>query len=170
MKRITAISLLGLCLPLSAAAADLTQFTGRLIGNSEVPSISTAASGRFRAYVASDGLHYELIYSGLEGGAVTQAHIHLGERHTNGGIVIWLCSNLASPPTPAGVQACPAPPARIVGIATASNVVGPAGQGIDPGEFAALIKALGNGTAYTNVHTTSFPGGEIRASILRTAP
>ncbi|HEV8694541.1 MAG TPA: CHRD domain-containing protein [Lysobacter sp.] len=170
MKQITAISLLGFCcLPLSVAAAD-TQFAARLTGNSEEPSISTGASGTFRAYVAGDGLHYELTYKGLEGGAVTQAHIHLGERHTNGGVMVWLCSNLPSPPTPSGVQSCPAPPARIVGIATAANVVGPAGQGVTAGEFAALIKALGNGTAYTNVHTALFQTGEIRASISRVVP
>jgi hypothetical protein len=167
MKRIVAISLLGFCLPLSAAASDRTQFIGRLTGASEVPSISTAASGRFRAYVASDGVHYELTYEGLEGGAIAQAHIHLGQRHTAGGIIVWLCSNLPSPPTPPGVQSCPAAPARIEGIITAANVVGPAGQGITAGEFDALIKALGNGTAYANVHTATFPGGEIRASIHR---
>ena len=167
MKRITAISVLGFCLPLSAAASDPTQFIGRLTGNSEVPSISTVASGRFRAYVASDGLHYELTYTGLEGGAISAAHIHLGQRHTNGGVIAFLCSN---PPSSPAVPSCPAPPARVIGIITSSDVIGPAGQGITAGEFAALTKALGNGTAYANVHTALFPSGEIRASISRVAP
>lgn len=167
MKRITAVALLGICFPLVSAAQDPTQYAATLTGSQEVPSISTAAVGRFRAYLASDGLHYELTYNGLEGGAITASHIHLGERHTSGGIMAWVCSNQASPPTPAGVQSCPTPPARIVGIISAGNVVGPAGQGVNPGEFAALTTALANGTAYINVHTTQFPSGEIRASINR---
>ena len=40
----------------------------------------------------------------------------------------------------------------------------------EPIEFEALIKALGNGTAYVNVHTATFPSGEIRASVRRVSP
>lgn len=167
MKRIIAISLLGLCVPLGAAAQDPTQYIARLTGNNEVPSVSTAASGRFRAYVARDGVHYELTYTGLEGGAVSASHIHLGQRHTAGGVIAFLCSN---PPSAPGVPACPAPPARVIGILTAADVVGPGAQGISPGEYAALVKALGNGTAYVNVHTQDFPTGEIRASVDRYNP
>jgi CHRD domain len=35
-------------------------------------------------------ISYELTYSGLEG-SVTQGHIHFGQHHTVGGIVVWLC-------------------------------------------------------------------------------
>lgn len=167
MRRITAVSVLALCLPFAASAQDPTQYAATLTGIQEVPTVSTSGIGRFRAYVASDGLHFELIYADLEGGALTASHIHLGERHTNGAPIVWLCSNQASPPTPTGVQSCPAQPGRIVGILTPSNVVGPAAQGIAPGEFSELVRALGNGTAYVNIHTTQFPNGEIRASIRR---
>ena len=167
MKRIVAISLLGFCLPLSATATDPTQYVAQLSGNSEVPSISTAASGRFRAYLAKDGLHYDLTYAGLEGGALAAAHIHLGQRHTAGGVIAFLCSN---PPASPGVPSCPAAPARVTGILTAANVIGPAGQGITAGEFDALIKALANRTAYVNVHTATFPSGEIRGSVNRVSP
>lgn len=167
MKWIIAISVLGLGLPLSSAAQDPTKYIGTLTGNSEVPSISSAARGQFRAYVRSDGLHYELTYTGLEGGTVSAAHIHLGERHTAGGVIAFLCS---TPPVSVGVPPCPPPPARVIGILTRSAVVGPAAQGIAPGEFDALIRALGNDTAYVNVHTATFPTGEIRASINRITP
>lgn len=141
-------------------------FRARLVGLNEVPAVSSVASGGFRARLSSDGnaLTYELAYDELEGN-VTQAHIHFGQKSVNGGIAVWLCSNLASPPTPAGVQSCPAPPARITGIVTSSQVVGPAGQGIAPGEFAELVAALRSGTAYANVHTSKFPGGEVRSQV-----
>jgi hypothetical protein len=44
-------------------------------------------------------------------------------------------------------------------------VVGPAGHGIAAGEFAELVRALRAGAAYANVHTTTFPAGEIRGQI-----
>lgn len=170
MKRTIAIALLGACLPLTVTATDPPRFRANLAGSSEVPSVSTTGTGRFHSYLASDGLHYELVYRDLEGGAVAQAHIHLGQQHTNGGVIVWLCSNLPSPPTPAGVPACPASPGRVTGIIASLDVVGPTGQGIDPGEFSALVRALGNGTAYANVHTATFAGGEIRGSIARFEP
>lgn len=137
-----------------------------LIGYEEVPAVSTGAGGELRARISNDesSISYELSYSDLEG-TVTQAHIHVGRPGTIGGISVWLCSNLPSPPTPAGVQPCPAPPATIDGTLTASDVVGPVGQGIAPGEFDELIKAIRARSTYVNVHSTMWPGGEIRSQI-----
>jgi CHRD domain-containing protein len=171
MKATTAtVLLLALALPLGVSAADPPRFRANLVGSSEVPAINTDGSGTFHSYLASDGLHYELTYKNLKGGAITQAHIHLGERHTNGGVMVWLCSNMASPPTPPGVPACPASPGRVIGIISSLDVVGPEAQGVTPGEFRALVKALVNGSAYANVHTATFPSGEIRGSIAQYVP
>lgn len=168
MKRTTAIALLALALPLGLSAADAPRFRANLAGSSEVPSINTDGSGTFHSYLASDGLHYELIYSNLKGGAISQAHIHMGERHTNGGVMVFLCSNMAG--SPAGVPSCPASPGRVVGIISSDYVVGPMAQGVTAGEFRALVKSLHNGTAYANVHTATFPSGEIRGQVARFVP
>jgi hypothetical protein len=142
------------------------QFRAGMIGYQEVPAISTLATGSFDAeLVDSDTLTYTLTYSGVEGGTVAQAHIHFGQRSVNGGISVWLCSNLASPPTPAGTQACPLTSGTVTGTITAANVVGPAGQGIATGQFDELVRALRAGVAYANVHSTTFPGGEFRGQI-----
>ena len=170
MKNAPLIGLAALLIPLGVSAADPARFRASLRGNAEVPSISTTASGSFHSYIARDGLHYELTYKNLEGGNVAQAHIHLGQPHTNGGIIVWLCSNLPSPPTPPGTPACPASPGRVIGVISAMDVVGPAGQGISPAEFDALVAALGNGTAYANVHTATFGSGEIRGLVSRVVP
>jgi hypothetical protein len=132
----------------------------------EVPSVSSVAVGEFHAQVAPDdsSVTYTLKYTGLEG-TVTQAHIHFGDLDVNGGISVWLCSNLTSPPTPAGVQACPAPPATITGTFSSPDVVGPAAQGIDAGQFAELLAAVRSGLTYANVHSTRFPGGEVRGQV-----
>lgn len=142
---------------------DIREF---LTGDQEVPVISTTGKGEFRARInPGDGsISYQLWYTDLEA-PVTQAHIHLGQEDVNGGISVWLCSNLASPPTPAGVQPCPNPSGTIFGTILPNNVVGPAAQGIAPGEFDELLNQLRKGNTYVNVHTQMFPTGEIRQQI-----
>ena len=41
-----------------------------------------------------------------------------------------------------GQPACPASPATVTGTVTAANVIGPAGQGVAPGEFQEAIDAM----------------------------
>jgi hypothetical protein len=148
-----------------ALADNGGHFRTVLRGFNEVPSIVTGAFGRFKADLrARTGeIHWELSYDRLEG-AVTQAHIHVGERHTNGGVSAFLCANPPITPPP-GTQPCPPPPARISGTITAADVIGPAGQGVAAGEFDDLVRALKAGAAYANVHTSTFPGGEIRGQL-----
>lgn len=143
------------------------QLRASLHGYEEVPVVSTTGNGQFRATVtpAGDGFAYRLTYSALEGN-VTQAHIHLGQPAVNGGISVWLCSNLNPPGnTPAGTQPCPPPPATVTGTIGPANVVGPTSQGIAPGEMADLMRAMRAGVTYANVHTSLFPGGEIRGQV-----
>ena len=139
-------------------------FGGTLTGYQEVPAISTGASGRFDAVVRvhQGKISWRLSYSGLTGN-VTQAHIHFAQRSVNGGVAVFLCSNLAT--APAGTQPCPPAPATINGVATAQNVVGPADQGIAPGELNELVAAMRAGLTYANVHSSAFPNGEIRAQL-----
>lgn len=138
-----------------------------LTGYEETPAVSTVAEGEFTARINNDAtqIDYELSYSDLEG-AVTQAHIHFGQKGITGGISIWLCGNpSATVVPPPGTQLCPAAPATITGTLTAANVVGPSTQGIAAGEFAEVIRAMREGKTYVNVHSAKFPGGEIRSQI-----
>src|SRR2546425_9528331 len=144
-----------------AATQPFPTVRATLTGYEETPAISTGASGSFVARIRTDAIDYELSYADLES-AVTQAHIHFGQRGVMGGISVWLCSNLASPPTPAGTQSCPTPSGTVSGTIVAGNVVGPTGQGITAGQFDELVRAIVNGIAYANVHSTTFPAGEIR--------
>jgi hypothetical protein len=141
-----------------------------LVGFQEVPALSTVAKGRFRAWVDTvDGtIHWKLSYDGLEG-TVTQSHVHFGQMSVNGGISFFLCSNLGN--GPAGTLACPSGPAELEGIITPDLVIGPGptatapGQGIEPGAFAEIAAAIREGVAYANVHSTKWPGGEIRGQL-----
>jgi hypothetical protein len=141
-----------------------------LIGYQEVPALSTVAHGHFRALIDSKAntITWKLSYDGLEG-AVQQSHVHFGQMSVNGGVSFFLCSNLGN--GPAGTQACPVGPAELTGIITPDLVIGPgptatsAGQGIEPGAFAEIVAAIRNGTAYANVHSAKWPGGEIRGQL-----
>src|ERR671916_814928 len=145
-----------------ALAQGFKKISEFLNGYEEVPSVSTTATGTFSARISKDEsqIDWELSYSDLEG-AVQQAHIHFGQKGVNGGISVFLCSNLGN--GPAGTQPCPAAPATITGTARAGDVVGPEDQGIAPGELPELIAAMQAGLTYANVHSGAFPAGEIRA-------
>lgn len=152
---------------LSPAARHDTssRIRAHLSGLEEDPlALSTTGTGTFRLTVDEDELEltYELSYADLAG-AVTQAHIHLGGVAQSGGVSTFLCSNLGN--GPAGTQACPAAPATVTGTITAADVIGPTGQGIAAGEMAELIDAIQADTTYVNVHTTTYPGGEIRSQL-----
>jgi CHRD domain len=51
------------------------------------------------------------------------------------------------------------------GTLTAANVFPQAGQGIGAGAFADVVDAMKNNISYANVHTSTFPGGEIRGVV-----
>jgi hypothetical protein len=140
-------------------------FSARLEGFSEVPTISSPGEGSFRAHLSSDGLslHYVESYSGLSA-HVTQSHIHFGQRHTAGAIMVWLCQT-ATNIDPTGLSPQCVNEGTVEGDITAANIVKAGSQGIDVGEFEEFVRALRNDSGYANVHTTAFPGGEIRGQI-----
>lgn len=136
-----------------------------LEGFQEVPAISTTGEGECRVKISRDEtmIEVDLSYSDLDT-AIQQAHIHFGQKAVNGGIVLFLCSNLASPPP--GTPACPAAPGGVTRTLTSADVIGlAAGQGIAAGELAEVIRAIRAGAAYCNVHSNTFPAGEIRGQI-----
>jgi len=166
MKTLSAAAGLALAcaVPLAAHADKLKT---NLSGFQETPAtLSSPASGEFEAEIREHDtlIVWTLSYRGFPT-AVQQAHIHFGARGIGGGISIFLCTNLGNGPM--GTQACPqpttaTPTVTITGVADATSVIGPAGQGIAAGELAEIIAAMRAGFAYANVHSAQFPGGEIR--------
>ena len=133
-----------------------------LSGFAEVPSISTTGTGKLRLRIdpGTSTITYELTYSGLQGGAVTGAHLHFAQVGVAapGNVIASLCggTEAACPATPAGVLA---------GTIVPAEILGPAAQGIAPGEFAEVLRAIRAGAVYANVHTTAYPSGEIRGQL-----
>ncbi len=166
-KRILLVSVLVLIALIVVFPQITKQFQELLSGYEEVPAVSTSGRGIMNARISAfeNAIPYDLQYSALEGN-ITQAHIHLGQSGVNGSISVWLCSNLASPPTPAGTQPCPAAPGSITGTIRPADVTnGAVNQGLAAGEFDELVRAIRAGKTYVNIHTTKFPGGEVRSQI-----
>ena len=146
--------------PAAAENGKEKTFRARLDGGHETPSISTGATGEFRATLnaAGDELSYELTFSGLEGGNTLFAHVHLGQTGVAGGVMFFLCGG-------GGKPACPNVEGTVTGTVSAGDVIGPGGQGISAGQFDEVIRAMRRGISYANVHTVTFPTGEIRGQV-----
>jgi hypothetical protein len=164
-KQLWYVSLvIGLLLAVGAFAVSAhdrdNKLRANLSGRNEVPVVSTDASGNFEARIDSDGsISYKLSYEGLEGGNTLFAHIHIGQRNVNGGVMTFLCGG-GTKPTP-----CPNTSGTVEGTIVAADILNVATQQVPAGAFDEFKRALFNGTAYANVHTTASPGGEIRGQI-----
>jgi hypothetical protein len=150
----------------AAGAGGQRDIREHLTGYEETPqTLSTTGVGEFRARVRDSRIEYRLSYSGLESN-VTQAHIHLGAEATTGGISVFLCRTTQT--APEGTPTCDGTTAGTVsGTIEPTDVIGPAGQGIAPGEYNELLRAIRAGATYANVHTVDRPTGEIRAQLER---
>jgi hypothetical protein len=138
-------------------SANGQAFTTTLSGAEEVPPRDTIAGGNAVFVLSQDGteLKYRLVVNNIEN--VTQAHIHIGPPGVNGGVVLFLYPS--APPA----QLIPGLSNGLLGhnTATAADLRGP----LQGQPLSALIEALETGNAYVNVHTSQFPGGEIRGQV-----
>jgi CHRD domain len=174
-------SLLAVTLLLNVSAGNAqnpsgspSQFDAELNSFKTSPSLFTNGKGTTQVQIDSDtqSISYVLSYSGLSS-AVTQAHIHFAQTGVNGNIIVYLCDNTGL--APSGTPACP-DSGTVTGTVTAADVNPPnnplpvTAQGIAPGDFAALIAAIEHNTGYVNVHTTTYPSGEIRGQLRRFGP
>jgi hypothetical protein len=171
------VALIGIVLGLPAVALgdeDTRTFHARFLGVNETPSISTDATATLKVKINGSGdmatIDYTLTYSGLRA-PVTQAHIHFAQSKVAGGVMVFLCGTAAAS-GPAGTPACPpegTPVSRTLTSADVQKVTSPAGssQGIAAGEMGRVVKAIRDGAAYGNVHSTMFPGGETRGQLAR---
>lgn len=142
-----------------------------LDGFQQVPAAITPGSGVFSASINEDRteISYSLSYQKLRGD-ILQAHLHLAQENVNGGIMVFICTNFGN--GPAGTPPCPAGgEGEVSGTWTVDSVVPVAGQGLSPGaaRLNRVVRAMRNGVAYANVHTSMFPPGEIRGQIRDTS-
>jgi hypothetical protein len=156
---ILALAVLSIAIAGIVAANDKSRFKTALTGYEETPAVSSAGSGEFTATVDDENqtIHYTLRFDNLNSN-VLFAHVHFGQRGVAGGVSAFLCGGNTKP------APC-VPGTMITGTITPADIVGPAGQGIAPGEWNELVAAMRAGVAYANVHSMTQPAGEIRGQI-----
>ena len=136
-------------------------------GYQEVPAaLSTPAAGTLDVEISKNenSVAYTLSYEGVATN-VLFAHIHLGRPAVNGGIMVFLCTNGAPP---AGVRMpppCPQGGGTVSGELTAADVLAVGAQGVAAGDFDAFVAALRAEAGYGNLHSSAFPGGQIRGQV-----
>jgi len=128
-------------------------FEATLSPANEVPARSTGANGRVQ-YV-SDGTTVTYTIEVDDISNVIAAHIHSAAAGANGPIRVFFFGN--GSPNPGGPISFTDKRILVQGSFTAANVTGVS--------FAELLNQMRNGQAYTNVHTSAFPGGEMRGQI-----
>lgn len=130
-------------------------FVTSMSGREETPPVTTTASGVSIFHLSKDGLsmEYKLIANDII--SVTAGHIHTGTFGVPGPVVVTLVSPSAC--TVDGTQI------KCEGTFTAANFVGQlAGHPMSD-----LVAMMREGRAYTNVHTSAHPSGEIRGQLGR---
>jgi hypothetical protein len=130
-----------------------------LRGANEVPPINSAGSARFTATIHRDGMiDFQVTFANLSTNLVV-SHIHFAPFNVAGGVMIFLCGGGGQPACPAATSG------TFEGTITPANVTGPTAQGITAGDLTSALRAIGQGEGYANIHTTMFPGGEIRGQV-----
>ncbi len=160
------VAVLGLTVAATSADEATLSMHAKLSGFQEVTPKLSPSTGHFEATVTGSTLSYTLTYTKLSSPAF-MAHIHFGQPAVNGGIFLWLCGTpgtlFAGPP---GTPACPANGGTVSRSVTASDIVAPSpSQNLAAGDFAGALAIIAAGDAYVNIHTTNFPGGEIRGAV-----
>lgn len=130
------------------------KFSADLSGDAERPvPVTTEASGRATFKLSKDGteLEYKLMVHDMDN--ITASHIHMIVTGETGGVVAFLYS---------GTPGDEVNGTLVHGTIDASDLVGAlAGMTMDD-----LMAAIDAGTAYVNVHSTEYPAGEIRGTIV----
>ncbi len=142
-----------------------------MTGTQEVPPVTTTAVGAvtFTINEARTQVDFVLeVTTPLDN--IRESHLHIAPIGVNGPIVLDFCTTSLVPP-PAVVPlppTCPAAPFRLTGSLTAVNLrpTSAAITGAGVNNFADAVAHILSGNAYANLHTTSFPGGEIRGQVV----
>ena len=150
---------------------DGVRFFTRLSTFNEVPPKANGAHGTFRAKLSEDGttLSWTFTWEGLTGPPLF-AHIHFGLKGGNYPVMTFFCGGPKGNPAIPQKDDCPqSTSGMITGTTNAGDIIalnsGTTDQALDSHDFAGFLRALRAGSGYANMHTTRFPGGEIRGQI-----
>lgn len=124
-------------------------FFSKLCGVEEVPTVETMARGKACFVLSQDNSSLEFKLRLYELDQVTMGHLHLGQKGTNGPVVVFLFGPIEKP---ISIEY-----AIFTGEITQGDLVGSlAGHSLRD-----LVNEINAGNIYANVHTVQHPSGEI---------
>ncbi|MFO1500700.1 MAG: CHRD domain-containing protein [Verrucomicrobiota bacterium] len=153
-----------------ATHAALFEYTVTLDGPSEAPANTSPGTGSGIVDYDSAGhtLHLAVSFSGLTGN-VTASHIHAPTPTPLNGTAGVATTTPTFADFPSGVTSGTYDRIRDLTAASSYNPAFITANGGTPASAeAALAAALAGGEAYWNIHTSAFPGGEIRGFLVPT--
>jgi len=149
------------CLSLAGAANAATVFNAWMNGATEVPPNASTASGFAIVSFNANWLTVDLKYDDLIGGNPAAAHIHCCIAPGNNvGVAVGFTN---FPTTPSGTYH------NVFDLSLTSTYtsgfLNNFGGGTASGAATALLAGMNQGWAYTNIHNSTWPGGEIRGQL-----
>jgi hypothetical protein len=140
------------------AHSQKERFSASLSGANEVPPINSAGTADFQMSIQPGAINFSLNFSDLSS-PLSVAHLHCAPSKVAGGVMIFLRGGGGQPACSAATSG------SITRTITAANVTGPTGQGLMAGDLDSALEAVRTNSSYANMHTTNFPGGEIRGQV-----
>jgi len=146
-------------LGVTACSSDPQEkYVAELRSTNEVPANASAAAGRVVLLVSRDASYaeYSVEQGGLSGG-IRGGHFHRAAAGVNGPIVLSFFFDAS---TGAAINT-PTPGT------TDLELSGSIGRTINKTQLDTILADLRAGNLYANIHTPSFPGGEIRGQLVK---
>lgn len=161
MKRATHVGvamMAALLIGAAAASAQVVVATATLGGGDETPILLSGAAGTAEVAIDTAAKEFAVTLRIFNIPTTTTAgHIHVGAKGIAGPVVIDF----------------PAIAGRLGDFVTSFRVGEAsfrANAAIGINSIDDVIQAVANGNAYVNIHTTTFPGGEIRGQLVPKTP
>lgn len=171
MKGISALVAAMLLLCAVAQAAPIT-YTAHLTGSTESPPNASPGTGSATVVldVVAHTLSIDVVFSGLLG-TTTASHIHCCTASPDTGVAIVATQTPFFTGFPIGVTSGTYSHTfdTLDNTTWSSNFLS-ANGGTASGAESALAAGLDTDTAYFNIHSTVFPGGEIRGFLAQPVP
>ncbi|MGQ0550195.1 MAG: CHRD domain-containing protein [Armatimonadota bacterium] len=149
--RTSALAGVLLALFMAGCGGSLATFEAFLNGANVVPPVSVSSTGRAPIDVEGQQTRYSINLFAMSS-TVTAAHVHgPAGGGVNAGIIVTLFSGSAAPPVNGQL---------VQGTFDASSINPASGV-----SWQQLMELMRTGGAYVDVHTSAFPGGEVRGQI-----